>query len=200
MHQIGILGGTFNPIHMGHISMAEEMGHRLGLASVLLIPALTPPHKDAPDLAPADHRLQMCRLAITGHPLLCVSDIELARKGFSFTVDTLRALHEDNPAASLFLLMGADMFLTVQSWFCFEEITRLATLCAAPRGEGSASGLQHHASMLQATHNASCIVCDCTPPPVSSSQIREKIRNGEPIDGLLPDAVKMYIHTHSLYR
>ena len=116
MEKLGVFGGTFNPIHNGHLSLCTQLSDALGLAKVLLIPTAIPPHKRATELADGGQRLAMCRLAVQGDPRFCVCDLELRRQGNSYTADTLRELEALYPDTRMFLLMGTDMFLPVQNW------------------------------------------------------------------------------------
>ena len=129
----GVYGGTFNPIHRGHVHILREFIKRLDLQRVLLIPDGTPPHKRAEDLAPPEDRVEMCRLAVKELDIVEISQMELARPGKSFTSDTLTELHGLYPRDELYFLMGEDMFLTVDKWHDAPTIFRLAVLCASPR-------------------------------------------------------------------
>lgn len=197
MRKTAVFGGTFNPIHNGHIALGEALAERLGLDRVFLIPTASPPHKEAPHLIAAEHRLAMCRLAVAGKGLFTVSDLEIRRGGKSYTVDTLRHLHAEFPDDRLFLLTGADMFLTLQDWWKFPEIARLAVLCGVLRGEADAAALSEHAKVL-AGQGACCVTVNVKPPGVSSTQVRERIRAQKSIKGLVPDAVLEYIKEYQL--
>lgn len=197
MKKLAIFGGTFNPVHNGHLHLVQGFRERLGLDRVLLIPSRVPPHKAAADLADAKDRLEMCRLAAQPYGLE-VSDLELLREGPSYTVDTLRQLHQTNSDAELYLLMGADMFLTLEHWYQSEELFRLARMCAVPRDENGRSELLAYAKHLESlgvkTH-----VEELSLLPISSTLVRERIGQGLPITGLVPKAVEEYITEHHLY-
>ena len=147
-----VYGGSFNPIHRGHVHILGEFMERLALDRALLVPAGVPPHKQAPDLAPGEHRAAMCRLAAKALPgrQVEVSAVELDRPGQSFTSDTLARLNELYPGDQLFLLMGEDMFLTVDRWHEAGEILRRAVLCAAPRSPQGLECLKEKARRLEA--------------------------------------------------
>ena len=132
MRKIAVYGGTFNPIHNGHIHLIEKFKKLIGFDKVVLIPTNLPPHKEALELASAEDRLQMCRLAARDAGFE-VSDIEIRRRGRSYTVDTLESLKESDPDAEFYLVMGEDMFLTLLSWRRPDDILKLSTICAAPR-------------------------------------------------------------------
>ena len=133
MEKIALFGGSFDPIHPGHIVMARRLADRLALDRVILMPTFVPPHKIREQMAPASHRLAMCRLAAADDPRLTVSDLEIRRGGASFTADTLEALQAEYPQARLYLITGADMFCTLHTWYHFPAIARMAVLCTVPR-------------------------------------------------------------------
>ncbi len=199
MKKMGLLGGSFDPIHQGHIDMALGMAAALHLDGVVLMPTFVPPHKIRESMASAEHRLAMCRLAAQDHPLLQVSDQELTREGASFTVDTLTALQEQYPDTRWHLITGADMFVTLRTWHRFEDIAKMAVLCTFPREGVDLDQLRRYAADL----TAEGIDCYVNPQPimtVSSTRIRDRLAAGESLSGLVPAAVAEYIDRHSLYR
>ena len=196
-----LFGGTFDPIHEGHLRLAREFARRLSLDRVTLMPTCVPPHKMKESIAPAEDRLEMCRLAVADDPLFEVSDLEIRRGGASFTADTLAALHEREPGARWYLITGADMFLTLGTWNRFEQIARLAVLCAAPRDGADAAALRECAKTLE-ERGAQCAVEDIPELSVSSTELRDAIRKGEEgrlTPGLLPEPVTAYIRKRGLY-
>lgn len=195
-----VYGGSFNPIHWGHVYVLKEFMARLGLGRALLVPAGVPPHKRAPDLAPAEHRLAMCRLAAEELPdrPVEVSTVELERPGRSFTSDTLALLNERYPGDELFLLMGEDMFLTVDQWHEAGEIFRRAVLCAAPRSPQGLARLEEKARRLEAL-GARCAVEGVPFRDVSSTRVRELARQGADLSALVPERVAEYIRRHKIY-
>lgn len=197
-NKLAVFGGTFNPIHNGHLHMAREFAARLQISRVLLIPTYTPPHKAAPDLIPAEHRLAMCCLAVAGDPLFEVSDLEIRRQGPSYTSDTLRQIKDQNPETELFLLMGEDMFLTVENWHEPHQIYALATLCAAPRGSENNAKMEQYARMI-AQYGAKSRIENIEFLPISSTMVREAVKHGGPIDHLVPEPVADYVKRHRLY-
>lgn len=199
MKRIGILGGTFNPVHNGHINMALSFLEKLKLDRVVFIPVWSPPHKNASELVPASDRLEMCRLACTGNEGLSVSNIEIRRGGKSYTVDTLRELNKITPESKLFLITGADMFVTLEHWKNFEEIMQLAALCACSRKEGELSQLSFFARKFEREYKAECYVENFPVTDVSSTQVRRIIRSGGDVSGFLPEPVMDYIKSKGLY-
>lgn len=196
--KIGVFGGAFDPIHNGHLHLAREFAARLSLDKILLIPTFIPPHKVRSYMAPAQLRLQMCRLAVEGDSLFEVSDIEIRRGGASFTADTLKEISLQYPGAQLFLITGADMFLTLGTWNRFEEIAKLAVLCAAPRDEYNSEKLLDYAKTLE-QRGARCIIQDIPLLKISSTILRNKISDGEILEGYVPEAVEDYIRKYGLY-
>lgn len=196
--RIALFGGTFDPIHNGHIVLARELARRLDLDRVVLMPTFVPPHKIKTEMAPAVDRLEMCRLACAPYPELTVSEWEINQRGASFTVLTLEAMHQKFPNAELFLFVGADMFLTLGSWHRFLDIAKLATLCAVPRDDVPAAALRSYAAELE-QQGARCIIEEMETPRISSTNVRERARDGRPIDDLVPPTVAAYIAERQLY-
>ncbi len=197
-NRIALFGGTFDPIHNGHVVLAREFAARLGLDRVILMPTFVPPHKIKLEMAAAVDRLEMCRLACVSYPELTVSEWEINHRGASFTVVTLEALKQQYPDAELFLIVGADMFLTLGSWHRFADIAAMATLCCAPRDDVSAEELRAYADELTA-QGAKCVVEPIQTPRVSSTMIRDRARAGQPLDDLVPPAVAAYIDAQGVY-
>lgn len=197
--KIAVLGGTFNPVHNGHIALAKGFAQLLDLNEVRLMVTNVPPHKRAPDLASGEDRLAMCTMAAEEEPLLSASDFELRRPGKSYTWETLTLLHEQMPDAELFFITGADMFLTLEQWKHPERIFSLCTVCAAPRGEDSAKELHRYAQRLREL-GARAVVADFVPPVISSTEIRALTAAGKSLQGLVPQCVEQYILQHGLYR
>ncbi len=199
MKKMGLLGGSFDPIHQGHIDMALRMAEALHLDGVVLMPTFVPPHKIRESMASAHHRLEMCRLAAAEYPLLQVSDLELNREGASFTVDTLTALQEPYPDTRWYLITGADMFMTLRTWYRFADIAKMAVLCTFPREGTDLGELQAYAAGLTAD-GVDCYVDTHPIMTVSSTEIRRRAVMGESLSGLVPEAVERYIAEHGLYR
>jgi nicotinate-nucleotide adenylyltransferase len=198
MAEIGILGGTFNPPHVGHLVMVLEALDQLDLDRVLLMPVAQPPHKEAPSDPGADVRLELCRLAIAGEDRVEVSDLEIERGGASYTVDTLRALYERDPEHALTFIVGGDMAYSLPSWREPEAVLELARVAVAER-----DGLRREdiAQRLEPLHAGDRVVFfDMPRIDLSSSAVRERIATGRPIRYLVPDAVVEAIRARSLYR
>jgi nicotinate-nucleotide adenylyltransferase len=195
--ELGILGGTFNPPHIGHLVMVQEALHQLALDRVVLIPVAHPPHKEAPEDPGAEVRLELCRLATAGDERLEVSELEIERGGASYTVDTLRALHERVPEHSLTFIVGGDMAYSLPSWREPEAILDLARLAVAEREE---LRREHIAERLDPMNPGDRVVFfDIPRIDVSSSAIRRRVATGRPIRYLVPDAVAEAIRARRLY-
>lgn len=196
--KVAVFGGTFNPVHNGHIHMAMRFAEILGVQKVILIPSGLPPHKQAPDLASAGDRLAMCRLAAENGPFE-VSDIEIMRSGPSYTADTLRELKKREPQTQFFFLTGEDMFLTLEKWHEPEVIFALADVCAAPRSFNGMARLQDCACRLKKL-GARVHIENIQYLPVSSSMVRAAVKKGQDITGMVPEGVAGYINQNYLYR
>ena len=196
--KIGVLGGTFNPIHNSHIYLAHEYAKQLNLDKIIIVPAYLPPHKKAENLAGSEDRLNMCRLATQGMELFHILDFELNERGKSYTYKTLRYILEKHPNSELYLIMGGDMFITVQDWKLAPEIFRMAILCGGQRKRGERTLMDIHRQTLEA-RGARCVILDLEAKPLSSTQVREKIAAGEDPKNLLHPEVWKYIVDNKLY-
>jgi nicotinate-nucleotide adenylyltransferase len=196
---VGILGGTFNPPHAGHLVMAQEARHQLGLDRVVLMPAGVPPHKDVEGADPGpEARLALCRLAAGGDACVAVSDLELRRPGPSFTVDTLRVLHERDPEHDLTFIVGGDMAETLPSWREPEAVLGLARLAVAERSGVRREALVQRLSGLRGAERV--VFFDMPRLDISSSDIRARVAAGRPIRHLVPDIVADEIAARGYYR
>jgi nicotinate-nucleotide adenylyltransferase len=196
--RIGVLGGTFNPPHLGHLVGAQEAYLQLGLARVMLIPARIPPHKPVDEEPGVEHRLEMCRLAVAGdEERFEVLDLEARRDGPSYTVDTLEQLHSRMPDSELFLIVGGDVALEFASWREPERVLSLATLAVAERPGTSRAAVERAIVQLRGGERATFF--DMPEIGISSTMLRDRVRAGEPTRYLMPDAVRSYIDRHQLY-
>lgn len=198
MADIGILGGTFNPPHIGHLVMAQEALAQLDLDRILLMPVASPPHKEALADPGAEVRLELCRRAVAGDERVEVSDLEIERGGASYTVDTLRALHERDPEHALTFVVGGDMAYSLPSWREPEAVLELARLAVAERDGLRREDIAHR---LEPLHSGDRVVFfDMPRIDLSSSTVRERIAAGRPIRYLVPESVIDIIRARSLYR
>ena len=192
--RIGIFGGTFNPIHNGHVALAQRLVEKLELDEIMLIPAALPPHKDGSEVIAANHRLEMCRLAAKDIPNAVVSDIEINRGGKSYTVSTLRLLLADRPDDEFVLLMGGDMFLSFMKWRAPDEILRIVRIAAIPREKDELPALIEQCEKLNAIGGRTEVV-DVEAIEISSTELRHEreLSNG------VPPLVERYIVQNGLY-
>ena len=198
--RIGFLGGTFNPPHNGHIHLAREWSNRLGLDRFLITPTGTPPHKRQSEVSGAT-RLEMCRIAADeSDGLLEAFDYEVRRGDQkSYSVITLSALHALYPGSQIFMVMGADMFVTLESWHDFDRLKTLATFCTMPRDGIDACQLENHRIHLESV-GCRGLIADVPEMNLSSSAIRRRVGEGLSITGLVPEGVERYIDSHGLYK
>lgn len=200
MSRIGILGGTFNPIHNGHIQMAKYSHDAAKLDKVILMPTFVPPHKESANLVSCEHRFNMCRLASAELPYAEVSDFEIKLEGKSYTYRTLELLKSQNKNGEFFFIVGADMFLSMQNWKNPEIIFELATVIAIPRDEDSVSQLSNHYENVLKKMGAKAIVLKDSVLTVSSTYIRDNIDNQSALQSLIDSRVYNYIKENNLYR
>jgi nicotinate-nucleotide adenylyltransferase len=219
--KVGLLGGSFNPIHNGHLAIARHVHERMQLSQVLFIPTGDPPHKRDGALAPANVRLEMVRLAIADTPFFTVSDIEIQRKGKSYSIDTVRALQRHyGPSTELFFIIGLDAFLDFPTWKAPTELLRICHFVVVPRPGQSFRALAGMSLLPTldpdgltgldtgalnrldiAIPSDPGVTCLALPPcPTSASEIRQRVRNGLPLVNMLPPLVESYILRHSLYQ
>jgi nicotinate-nucleotide adenylyltransferase len=197
MAEVGILGGTFNPPHIGHLVMVQEALAQLDLDRVVLMPVAQPPHKELLADPGADVRLDLCRLAAAGDERVEVSDFEIRRGGASYTVDTLRALHERVPEHSLTFIVGGDMAHSLPSWREPEAVLELARLAVAEREDLRREAI---AERLAPLHSGDRVVFfDMPRLDISSSGIRGRVATGRPIRYLVPEPVAEAIRDRRLY-
>ena len=195
--RVGILGGTFDPIHDGHLAAAQAAIRCAGLDKVLLVPAGTPPHRGPAD-ATAEQRLAMCELAARANPKLEVFDAEVRRSGRSYTVDTLRELERERPGDDLYLILGWDAARELWSWREPEAVLDRARVVAIARPGLPPPSLEDlRAAGLDPTR---VVLCQEPTPNIAATRIRERMAEGAGLDGLVPAAVARYIQEHRLYR
>ncbi len=208
---LGILGGTFNPVHLAHLRIAEEVREALGLESVLFVPTGDPPHKRAP-IAPFEQRLEMLEIATAPNPAFEVSDLEGRRKGRSYTLHTLRELDARHPDRRLWFIIGSDAFELLEGWHRPEELFALASFAVVGRPGKAPRPLE---ALLPATlardfqptqlgleHRSGQEIREVAVSPlaVSASDLRRRVARGASLRYLVPDAVIDYIRKHGLYR
>ncbi len=198
MAAIGILGGTFNPPHVAHLICAQEALEQLALDRVVFMPVGVPPHKEAPDDPGGEHRLEMCRLATAKDERFAVSRLEVDRGGRSYTVDTLRAIHESSPGDDLTFIVGGDMAYSLPTWREPEAVLEMATMAVAERSGTRRADIEQRLAELGGRERVRFF--DMPRVDISSSDVRRRVRDGRPIRYLVPDEVVSYIGAQGLYR
>lgn len=188
------MGGTFDPIHHGHLLAAEEARHALGLERVLFVPAGVPWQKQDMVVTPGELRFAMAELAVEDNPFFEVSRIELEREGPTYTIETLRAMHERRPEQELYFITGADAISQILTWKRPEEALELATFVAVTRPGHELDDLRSIGSSDR------IVVLEIPALAISSTDIRKRVSEGRPIRYLVPDAVARYIADNGLYK
>ena len=196
--RLGIYGGIFNPPHHGHLVAAQEAHFQLGLDHVLWIPVGNAPHRPIENDPGAEARREMVELSISHDQRFRLSRIELEREGPSYTVDTLRELHEREPEAELFLILGGDQALALPSWHEPEQVLDLATLAVFGRGSSTRSAIQITIGRMRGAERVRFL--EMPRIDISSTMVRRRAARGEPIRYLVPDEVANFIDSQNLYR
>jgi nicotinate-nucleotide adenylyltransferase len=196
--RVGLLGGTFNPPHLAHLVCAQEAWLRLELDRVLLVPVNTPPHKESEEDPGVEHRVELCRRAATGDDWLAVSRVDADVTGRSFTVDTLRRLHDQCPGDQLTFIVGGDMAHSLPTWRDPEAILALAEFGVATRGDVSRDAILERISGITGVPERIRFF-DMPRIDISSTVIRRRAAAGEPLRHLVPDEVADYITAEGLY-
>ena len=212
--RIGVLGGTLDPIHLGHVEAALVAREALHLDRVVILPAHVPPHRSTPASSPY-HRFAMAALAVNGADGLVAGDMELLAPGPSFTADTLGRLHGEGMTASqIFFITGADAFAEIETWHRYPEVIDLAQFVVVARPGTPLAALRQRLPRLKGrmrlplaagrggagtAAETSIFLVDAPTPDVSSTEIRRRVGEGLSIAGLVPPAVEMHIHQHALY-
>ena len=199
MKKIGVLGGTFDPIHYGHLFVAENARHTFGLDEILIIPAARPPHKLDSVTANAEHRLNMVRLAAEGNGGFCVCDAELRRGEVSYTVDTMTELCTLHPDDELYCIIGEDSLIQLPTWKRFSELAKLVKFISVNRFERGAEAINEAVQRLSELYGAEIYTVTLPLVEFSSSDIRRRVKDGLPIKYMLPEAVERYIAENRLY-
>jgi nicotinate-nucleotide adenylyltransferase len=200
---VGVLGGTFDPIHIGHLAAAEEVREALGLERILFVPAGIPPHKPDRLITAPQHRLAMVELAIADNPAFDISRVEVDRSGPSYTIDTLEALSrgvDGGAPPELTLILSAESFRGLPSWHDPQRLFGLARLAIVPRGGLAPPGKGWLEEHFPGVDGARVVALDAPRLRLSATDIRARIAAGRSIRYLVPDAVIRYIEDHDLYR
>jgi len=199
--RVGLMGGTFDPIHVAHLVCAEAALEQLALDKVVFIPANVPPHKQQKKITPAEDRYNLVVLATASNPRFEVSRIELDRPGPSYTLDTLEEMRRRSaPGTELFFITGTDAIVGVESWHNPDRLFQLARFAAAPRPVVPRETVEEELRRLEKRFGQRIVIVECPALDISSSDLRRRAASGRPIKYLVPEAVEAYILKHGLYR
>lgn len=199
MNSLAIMGGTFDPIHYGHLVVAEQVRHSFKCSKVLFVPAGRPPHKDERSISDVADRLAMTRLAVASNPYFEVSTIEIERPGPSYAIDTVREVKELYQPKNLYFITGADAVLEILTWKDVEKLLSLCNFVAVTRPGYDITNLQQKLKTLPDKHFKNIIPFYIPSLAISSTYIRNQVRSCEPIKYLLPESVEQYIYENLLY-
>lgn len=200
LKNIGIMGGTFNPIHKGHLVLAEKAYEQFKLAQVLFMPSKKPPHKELKHIISDEHRVNMISIAIASNPHFALSTLELSREGTTYTVDTLEYLAMNEPDVNFYFIIGGDSLFQLETWRETAKILKLAKVVASSRYNLSNECILNQIHHLNSTYNSDIELLEIPTIDISSKHIRESIINCQPISNYVPELVEQYIYDHNLYR
>ena len=200
MKRYGMMGGTFNPIHLAHLYIAYEAKEALNLDKVIFMVSGNPPHKKESSVIDSNYRYDMVKMAIKDYSGFEISDYEIQKQGYSYTYETLKYLKGDEEDVELFFIAGADSLMDIEKWKKPELVLNNCTFVAFNRGEYTKEALENQKKKLQDKYNSNIILLDISNLDISSSMIRERIINGKRVDFFMPDKVTEYIKQNHLYR
>ena len=197
--RVGLMGGSFDPIHLGHIAIAREARDALQLSHVLFLPSGRPPHKAHLGASPAQ-RLEMTRLAVEPLPWAQASDVEVCRQGTIYTVDTLQILSSQHPEAAFYYIIGADTLLDLPNWRNTQKVCTLCRFICLHRPGVADKAIGTALEDLRSRYGAQVHLVPASGPDISSTEVRRRVARGQSTEGLLPGAVRAYIDRENLYR
>lgn len=200
MRKVGIMGGTFNPIHNGHLRLAEEAYKQFSLDEVLFMPCGKPYMKSEQDVVSGEIRAEMTQKAIQDNPHFKLSMMELEQSGNTYTYQTMERLKKSNPDAEYYYIVGADSLFYMTEWKCPDRIFSNCFVLAAIRGDKTTEDIEEQIRLLKRTYGANIFLLLTERMDISSSEIRHKVAEGETIENDVPAAVRTYIEKRGLYR
>lgn len=200
MKKIGIMGGTFNPIHNGHLFLAENAYEQIGLDQILFMPSKNPPHKAKPVMVTDQQRVDMINLAIQDNPHFALSTLELERDGYTYTADTLKLLMEGKGEVRYYFIVGADSLFMMHQWYQPQVIFELCSVVAAGRDHVDWEELTTQAKRLKEQFHADLQLISMPTIQIASADIRSRVSLNKSIRYYVPDGVAQYINQHRLYR
>ncbi|MCI8659442.1 MAG: nicotinate-nucleotide adenylyltransferase [Lachnospiraceae bacterium] len=201
MAEIGIMGGTFDPIHNGHLLLGRQAYTEYHLDEIWFMPSGTPPHKKDHVVTSAEHRIEMVRLAIKDYPGFVCSDFEIWRQGNTYTAETLRLLHKQYLKNCFYFIIGADSLYQIENWYHPAEVMKQCVLLVAHREyEEAHCPVREQADHLRRSYKADIRFLHCPEVDIASGELREMVREGKGIHSYVPESVEAYIQTHRLYQ
>lgn len=198
--RIGIMGGTFNPVHIGHLIIAENAYDEYQLDEVMFLPSKNPPHKKSSDIVREEERKKMLSLAIEGNSHFSLSMLEFEREGKTYSVDTMEILKKQYPENEYFFIIGADSLYNLEKWHRAEALMKMTCFLVASRDQHSYDEMNMFAEQLREKYGANIAFLNTPTIEISSSKLREKARLKKSISYFVPDKVREYIKVHRLYR
>ena len=198
--RLGLFGGTFDPVHAGHLLLAEQCREQCALDELWFVPAGSPPHKQGAAISSGNTRAEMLELALAGHPQFMVNRMELGRAGTTFTVDTLQQLYDEDPSREMFFLIGTDSLADLPTWREPDRIAELATIVAVNRGDRAAPDLEALKETIGEAVMSRIQFVTMPGIDLSATDIRRRVQDGASIRFMVPRAVEVYISEHGLYR
>jgi nicotinate-nucleotide adenylyltransferase len=198
MERLAVFGGSFNPVHNGHIYLIDRIDEKLSFDRIFVVPSKIPPHKSAFEMANEYHRLNLCRLSFENNKKVIVSDFEISNAGKSYTVFTIRHFKKQFPKAELFLVVGSDMLLSFHEWFMCDEILSMCTIAAASRCDADSVKIAAYSEKISRL-GGSCEIIPVKPLEISSTEIRRRISAGEDTACFMPEKAVQYIKANNLY-
>ncbi len=200
-HTIAILGGTFNPVHVGHVEMAKQVLKQYpDIECLYLMPNHLPAYKEDDALVSEKERLEMLSLAVTGMERVRVSSFEIVQDGYTYTANTLRQIREKNENLTIYFIIGDDSLFTFRKWYQYEEVMKLCRILVIARNESKEKIKQAMDELLEQYSYAELAYVEMEQIPVSSSEIRACCQKGKDITGMVPESVRLYIEEHQLYK
>ncbi|SDY86638.1 nicotinate-nucleotide adenylyltransferase [Tindallia californiensis] len=197
--KVGILGGTFDPIHTGHLFIAQTALDEAALDEVIFIPSGCPPHKKNNEVTKASCRLQMVTEAIGSNPYFSVSELDINKNKTGYTYDLLILLTEKYPEVSFYFIMGADSFMEIKTWYRYDELLTMVGFIVMKRKGYNSEEMDYQTGIFKKTHQTRIVILDSPKLEISSSEIRNRIKTNKSIKYLLPEKVEMYIYQNHLY-
>lgn len=200
MKKIGIMGGTFNPIHFAHLILAENAYEQFNLDEVVFMPSKRPAYKDLSELVSNEHRMNMIKAAIEGNDHFSISDMEYHREGNTYTADTLRELNRNNPDEEYYFIIGGDSLLELEKWYQPETVLSLSHVVASSRSDISDQEIEDKIKELNDKYHSDIELLKVPSMDISSKMIRSRLEQNQTVRYFLPEAVLQYIKCHDLYK